>query len=508
MCGFFATQVLGDQKYLSEVLEQHLRFRGPDYFSGILEYNGWLIAHARLSIIEMSTYSNQPYETSNGVLLYNGEILNFKELAQKYDLEHFNSDTVVLATLIDNQQLNLEELEGFFSFIYIDNKGLLKYCAKDKFGVKPLYFSANKDGEYTICSEPIVIRKYLDLPVDPNAVEEYKYFRAPIITGSFFKGIESVRPGTCLVNGKYFDLRSYFNCNTKESVKLSELESSLKFSITQRLISDVPCGLLFSGGIDSNLINELTNHELKRFCSISSIEENIDTIRSREIKTHCEVMEPDQFKALFKRMLRVRGEPLSVPNEVLLANLAKTARRLGIKVLLSGEAADEFFGGYDRIFRYFATHSFDIEQFLMLYCYSNDILGNKRIIEILDEYFDSLNDLSAFEKVRFFFIDYHLPILFRRLDFALMFGGVEGREPLATENIFRCAMQFSQNDLVNADVGKLPLRRLLAEKMGDQFAFLQKVGFPVDVKKIFSDTSEITSYELWQNENLTELKWL
>ena len=112
MCGFFATQVELDKCYLNEILEKHLRFRGPDYYSGILEYQGWLIAHARLSIIENTSSSNQPYLTSNGVLLFNGEILNFAELADKYNVEHLNSDTVLLAKLIESEKLNLSELEG------------------------------------------------------------------------------------------------------------------------------------------------------------------------------------------------------------------------------------------------------------------------------------------------------------------------------------------------------------------------------------------------------------
>ena len=508
MCGFFATQIECDKRSLSEILNKHLRFRGPDYYSGILHYKGWLIAHARLSIIEGSYYSNQPYQTSNGILLFNGEILNFQDLAKKYGINEQKSDTVLLATLIEKNMLFINELEGFFSFVYIDDKGSLQHCVKDKFGVKPLYYNINADGHYTICSEPAVIQKVCGLPVNNDALAEYKYFRAPIISDSYFKNVSSVKPGTCLVDGKYFDIYDCFVDQSYSNVELDEVEEILLRSVSQRLISDAECGLLFSGGVDSNIINEITNHELERFCAISSKEENIDSLRSQEIDTHRVVLEADKFKSLFSKMLQVRGEPLSVPNEVLLANIANLARSRGIKVLLSGEAADEFFGGYDRIFRYFSLNEFNIIKFFELYCYSEAVLDDERIINYFRKYFDKLAGFPAFEKVRFFFVDIHLPLLFRRLDFSLMFGGVEGREPLATESVFRCALCFTEKELMNDHVGKVPLRRLLERKMGYEFAFSQKVGFPVDVKEIFQDTSKHTAYEIWQEANLRELKWL
>ena len=95
-----------------------------------------------------------------------------------------------------------------------------------------------------------------------------------------------------------------------------------------------------------------------------------------------------------------------------------------------------------------------------------------------------------------------MPILFRRLDFSLMAAGIEGREPLANIHTFMQAIKISPSQLMTDGLGKIPLRNIIAKYMGKDFAFSSKVGFPVDLRKVFDYTGNETSYEIWFKENL------
>ena len=107
--------------------------------------------------------------------------------------------------------------------------------------------------------------------------------------------------------------------------------------------------------------------------------------------------------------------------------------------------------------------------------------------------------------VRYFFVKKHLPILFRRLDFSLMFSGIEGREPLASLNMFLLALKCNPNDLFKGALGKLPLRNLAKELISEEFAFSTKVGFPVDLGLIFREVpskDKYENYQVWYDENI------
>jgi asparagine synthase (glutamine-hydrolysing) len=98
-----------------------------------------------------------------------------------------------------------------------------------------------------------------------------------------------------------------------------------------------------------------------------------------------------------------------------------------------------------------------------------------------------------------------MPVLFRRLDFSLMAAGVEGREPLANMHVFLAAVKMNEHSLMAKVLGKVPLRELIAEYMGRDFAYEKKVGFPVDLTKVFENKNNISSYELWFENNLKVL---
>lgn len=506
MCGFFITNVPSLPNNIDDILEESLRFRGPDCSSGLVENNGWKAYHSRLSIIDLSVGNNQPkIDSEGGMLVFNGEILNYKDLGLKYFDREFHSDTDVLSKLLLNNKLKLNELDGFYSFVYINKAGELVHAVRDPFGVKPLFYHQDNNG-ISFCSEPSVLNKIFDCGTNLEAIEEYYATRAPIFSGSYFKDIVSVFPGHCYVSGCHFDAASYLTSYYNSNSSINEVKKALKKGITTRLVSDAPVGLLLSRGVDSNLLRHMGDFD-KYYTIGFKGDEDIEYLKGQNIygltAIHCS---PEEYKKAFEYLLELRGEPMSVPNEVLLYIISTKAADDGVKVLLSGEGADEFFGGYDRIFKWAQNATnFDLDGFLHMYCYlapkkdSNLYLKFKTL-------FDSQNFESTFEAVRWFFIRYHMPILFRRLDFSLMAAGVEGREPIANMHTFLEAIKFTSEELMGEKLGKTPLRELISEYMGKGFAYESKVGFPVDLTKVFENKQGLSSYELWFKENLKVLK--
>ncbi|KZM44892.1 asparagine synthetase [Marinomonas sp. SBI22] len=505
MCGLFVSNNPSVNASSLSTISACLKFRGPDSSSGLVFHHKWSLYHSRLSIIDVSEQENQPvFDNMGGVLVFNGEILNYKELGLKYFNKEYFSDSKLLSDLLASKKLNVNELDGFFAFVYIDELGAVKKICRDRFGVKPLFYYEDS-GYITIASEPRVFKELFNTKVNENAISEYYATRSPIFSGSFFEGVNSVIPGSCLISGTYFDCQDFILESYKNNSE-KELEDIIVKSISSRLVADTPVGLLLSRGIDSNLLKELGSFD--SFYSIGFPgDADIEYLKSKEIDNLTIVeCNNEQYLESFNYLLKLRGEPMSVPNEVLLYRLAKVASKDGVKVLLSGEGADEFFGGYDRIFNWAAnTEHFNLDDFLSLYCYIPPD-KNSKLYQKFFNLFDLVKFKTTFEIVRWFFIRYHMPILFRRLDFSLMAAGVEGREPLANHHIFEIAINYCKDELMCKNLGKAPLRQLLMKYLGKDFAYESKVGFPVDLRKVFTNSDNKTSYDLWFQENLKVLK--
>jgi len=486
------------------VIERNLRFRGPDGSSGLIKQNGWASYHSRLSIIDLTEGTNQPVINKDcSQLVFNGEILNYQELGHKYFNKNYSSDTFLLNDLIVNDLLNLNELDGFFAFVFIDDRGELKYACRDKFGVKPLFYYKHDD-QIAFSSEPNVLKDLFDLAVNKLALQEYRAFRAPIFQGSFFQGVEQIGPGCCYKNGQYFSIEDELLTQKvdESSNLLNDVEAALEEGVSSRCVSDVPIGLLLSKGIDSNLIR-FTGHFQRLYSVGFSGDEDIEYLAKAKVPNLTILrIQKEQFRKAFAHLLTLRKEPMSVPNEVMLYLIACEAKRDGVKVLLSGEGADEFFGGYDRVFTWAKNAEFfDLDVFLSLYAY-DEVSQESQLYYRLKHLFSECHITEPFEIVRWFFMRFHMPVLFRRLDFALMAAGVEGREPIANCHLFDICKNLTSSLLMSEGLGKKPLRDLLARHMGNGFAFEKKVGFPVDLTEIFDNPKGLSSYDLWFERNL------
>ena len=505
MCGLFISNNPEINLSSLNIIEKTLRFRGPDCSSGLIEHLGWKAYHSRLSIIDINSGVNQPViDKQGGLLVFNGEILNYKELGQKYFKHNYTSDSILLSDLLAYDKLSLDELDGFFAFVYVAANGHIKNAARDCFGVKPLFF--HQVGQYiSFSSEPNTLKQLFNSEINSAAIKEYKATRAPIFSGSYFENINTVEPGCCFIQGEYFNCLNYLSGDYID-FDLNKLKNALKKGLETREVSDAPIGLLLSKGIDSNLLKEMGKFD--KFYSIGfKGDADIEYLKSQNIAGLTSIeCEAEDYANDFEFLLNLRGEPMSVPNEVLLYKVSKQAAQDGIKVLLSGEGADEFFAGYDRIFKWASvSKEFDLNVFLNMYCYIPPKKDSK-LYQMFKELFASKVFVNTFETVRWFFIRYHMPVLFRRLDFSLMAAGIEGREPIANMHVFEQAVKISAQVLMGDIVGKLPLREIISQYKGDTFAYEKKVGFPVDIAKIFENKKQLSSYDLWFDENLKVLK--
>ena len=270
MCGLAA--IFGSsqsKKTDTEKMISLIAHRGPDH-QGFFHEEDISMGSCRLSIFDFSDKGNMPMSDKSGrfTIIYNGEIYNFKELKKKYNLiTRSNSDTEILLELFAKLNLDcLKHLNGIFAFIIFDNLEKKVYCARDRLGVKPLYYS-NKGNSFYFCSEiKGLLNVTKNISINFEAVEMYlatSFY--DYSSNSFYKQISQVEQSTCLV----FDMRKndkkifkYWDLNeTDETIDSFEsLDNHFVNSLSLQQQSDTNVGLNVSTGIDSNLMISYLNH--------------------------------------------------------------------------------------------------------------------------------------------------------------------------------------------------------------------------------------------------------
>jgi len=361
MCGF--TGWFDPHPQTKEVLEQMTRalaHRGPDD-SGIY-YDGPIgLGHRRLAIIDLAA-SLQPMTMGRYVLAYNGELYNFRELRRELEsLGHrfrTEGDTeVLLQALIEWGEGVLPRLQGMFAFAFWDGETLL--LARDHLGVKPLYIC--RDGERLLFASEI--KALLEHPevsreIDPNAIGLYlecQYIPAP---HSIFRQIRKLPAAHYLrltkghLEQKRYWTPSYLpKFELDEETALEQLEVELRRSVKSMLVADVPIGAFVSGGIDSSLVAALMQAESSQKVKLFSIAlDHIDGEQkyAAQVASHLGaefhplmVHSSDLIGALDQSFDEPFGDQAALPT-LLLSKLTRES----VKVVLTGEGADEVFAGY------------------------------------------------------------------------------------------------------------------------------------------------------------------
>ncbi|UXE67977.1 MAG: asparagine synthase (glutamine-hydrolyzing) [Chryseotalea sp. WA131a] len=377
ICGFFKFNGNVDEsdRPIIEKMNSKLIHRGPDAQEHQLLDNVAL-GFSRLSIIGLNN-GMQPITNEDGslVLICNGEIFNYIELREELQNKghrfRTSSDVEVILHLYEDHSMNfLNELNGQFAFALYDKQKQRLFCARDQMGITPLFFTV-VDSTFVFASEIKAILQHPAVPrkVDLTGLDQIFTFAGLVSPRTMFQGISSLENGHyivihsdgCVRIEEYWDLNypdGEVRMNGKpEQQYIEELEELFENSIRLRLRSDVPSGLYLSGGLDSSMIT-MKVHQLhptveKEVFSIdfvdSTYSESIyQKLVARESNSHLN-QKTFFFKDIIERLpLSIYHSecPIKETYNTASLSLSEDVRAKGIKVILSGEGADEFFAGY------------------------------------------------------------------------------------------------------------------------------------------------------------------
>ena len=487
-CSDKAQNIFNVNKFLSH--------RGPDD-KGFYNDENIALAFNRLSIIDIEK-GNQPVIFDEIISIFNGEIYNFKEIKEELKSKNYvfksNSDSEVIPIAFKHWGLDfINKLDGMFAISIYDKKNKKVYLIRDRVGVKPLYYSRfNNTILFSSELKGIINYPGFEKEINFTAIKSYLAFRYPTNGKNiFFKNINRVDPGSYIeidLLNKNVRERTYWKIpqikednNTKdEKTYFEELNSLLDKSVKNHLVSDVPVGVLLSGGLDSSLLAAIAskklNYNLQTY-SVSFDEKKYDEsekakkvsnyIRSKHLDVR---INKDNFLKNLEEIIKVRDTPVSIPHEYPLYLLSKEIKKT-VKVVLSGEGADEFFGGYSRvqkspfdfkkstylkkylnnnifkkIFSIDRNFNFNKENFSEFFfhrynwfkfneideIFSKDVKSHIKDEEVFKPWIDVLNENKnnhLYNKTLSLFQRNHLQCLLERLDILTMAHSVEARVP-------------------------------------------------------------------------------
>ncbi len=374
MCGIVALYVAGNDRVDRSVLLQMrdiMSHRGPDD-SGVFCQGPVGLGHRRLSIIDLET-GHQPMSDASGDvwLVFNGEIYNFQDLrrelvASGYPFKTKSDTEVILALYRRDGEEFVERLNGIFAIAIWDSRDKTLLLVRDRVGVKPLYVWRNA-GLVAAASEvkALLAHPRIRAEVDLEAIPEYLAFRQLAGKRTLFRGVEVVAPGEIMkVKNGMVRTRRYWTlppCGEPESTEpddlLERLDDLLRDAAQKQMISDVPIGTFASGGVDSSLVTkyvaEKSGPHLNTFC-IGLTDPELDERSYAELvakRTQSEhrnlLVESRQLADCLPSVVWHHDEPLTHPNTLPIFLLSSMAKQ-HVKVVLTGEGCDEFFGGYPR----------------------------------------------------------------------------------------------------------------------------------------------------------------
>ena len=378
MCGITGLVDLSERRPISESLLRAmngtLSSRGPDG-EGFHFEPGVGLGHRRLSIIDLEGGKQPLYnEDQSVVVTFNGEIYNFMEiettLVQRGHKFRTRSDTEVIVHAWEEWGVRcLEHFNGMFAFAIWDRRNETLFLARDRLGVKPLYYSELRDGRMAFGSElkALLICPDVERDIDPQAVEEYMAFGYVPDPKTIFRTVRKLEPGAyiCARRGsnratpvRYWDVPLDGERETTGSLSMWEeqLRERLKQAVRKRLVSDVPLGAFLSGGIDSSavvaMMRDIGTDDILT-CSIGFREPRYDESKyaqmvanSKHTNHKSEVVEASDY-SLLDKLVRIYDEPYADSSAIPTYRVCELARR-HVTVALSGDGGDENFIGYRR----------------------------------------------------------------------------------------------------------------------------------------------------------------
>ena len=549
IAGLYGNFGSADKEKAIASLSVSLAHRGPDG-NGRFQDEDAALVHTRLSIIDLSENGNQPFfnESKSLVLICNGEIYNYQPLRAELIKKghHFTStsDSEVILHLYEEHQDDpmklLSRLTGMFAFALWDTGRKRLFIARDRIGIKPLYYSY-AGGRLIFSSEvlPIIKTGLTDSAIDHTSL--YEYFLTGSVPGpnTIYAEVKCVEPGHFLIaedgrltDEEYWDIPAGVKKWQDEAEVLDAVDNLLREVVKDHLVADVPVGTFLSAGVDSSLITAMAVEHHPGIHSFTASfpgePEDEGTMAADTAKklgtTHHSYELTSNFFSDFELQYKDMDQPFAISSALSLGRIAKVARQL-VKVVLSGDGADELFGGYFRhelpqrpsFLKYIPKGIRSIalsagakltgkeslvrlrdnlaltegEKFLakmaiakpagVLALFSPGIaaqIDTKRLVKRLNSLIERRKQHD--ELSRILYVDMKTTLvdeMLTKCDRMTMINGVEGRVPFLDHRVVELAFSIPSIYKRRDGVGKVILRQLLAKKLGSELAYRKKTGF-------------------------------
>ena len=541
MCGFvgFCSKNVKDKNVIKEMNNQIIH-RGPDsdgyYFDKDVNFG-----FRRLSIIDLHEGS-QPIlnESGDTAIIFNGEIYNYQELreglvAKGYKFKTHTDTEVILHGYEEyGEEGILAKLRGMFAFTIWDSKKEKLFGARDHFGIKPYYY-ALLDGDLLFGSE---VKSFLKYPkfkkaVNEKALKHYLVFQYNPLEETFFKGVKKLRPGHYYIyeNGK-MEIKTYYNLTLdyKDMTfdeAVGKIEKEVEESVKYHKISDVEVGSFLSGGVDSSYVVATAlpdktfsvGFDNKGFNETMYAKELSDSLG---IKNFAKLITPDEFFEGINKVQYYSDEPHANLSSVPLYFLSKLASEQ-VKVVLSGEGADELFAGYNeyadalpqRMYRklpfslrhklylkYKDRKHFRGQTIILKYGQKvedryigpaeimTDELANSIVTskyknsetsrDLTKKYYDEVKNMDDVSKR--LYLDMKMWIvedILLKADKMTMANSIELRVPLLDKKMWELARTIPVRHKVHNEITKYAFRRAAKNKLPEDWAKRRKLGFVV-----------------------------
>jgi asparagine synthase (glutamine-hydrolysing) len=373
MCGFIgcvhekAQNYRDDQKQQFKNMNDLITHRGPDddgfYYDDHIQFG-----FRRLSIIDIES-GHQPltYENERYWIIFNGEIYNYVELREELLKEglHFStsSDTEVILALYSHiKEKAVEKLRGMFAFVIWDKQEQKLIGARDPFGIKPFFYCEEGERTFFASEKKSILLAQEDNLLNYDALQHYLTYQFVPEPGTMTEGIKKLEPGHYFTKkiGSPMEIKKYWKAHFKpvnqtEADFIKEIKDVLFDSVKVHMRSDVPVGSFLSGGIDSSIIASIAKEfhpAIKTFSvgfernGFSEIDVAKETAEKLGVENISYVITPEEYMNEVPKIMWHMDDPLADPACVPLYFVAREARK-HVTVVLSGEGADELFGGYN-----------------------------------------------------------------------------------------------------------------------------------------------------------------
>lgn len=545
MCGFvgFTNAIDNSNKVLGEMMDK-IRHRGPDSEGRYID-ECIAMGFRRLSIIDITDSGDQPIfnEDKSKVLFFNGEIYNYREIRKELEEKghkfttNTDSETLIHGYEEFGEKL-LDRLRGMFAFVIWDKEKKELFGARDFFGIKPFYY-ATMNGTFMFGSE---IKSFLVHPafvkeLNAAALENYLTFQYSPTNETFFRNVYKLPPAHCF---KYrdgrLDIKRYwdvhFNADEKPDMDMwvDRISDTFKNSVEAHKIADVEVGSFLSSGVDSSYAASVANVDKTFTVGFGEDEKYNEIGWAKEFSKYIgkenisKVITPEEYWNNIRKIQYHMDEPLADPSCIALYFVCSTAAQY-VKVVLSGEGADEIFGGYNIYKEPLGSHAYkslpkfirkgigsaaeklppkrgvnflvrngkELEERFIGNAYMFSPRDRKKLLKITTDapdptaitapFYAKVRDKDDITKMQY--LDLHLWMagdILLKADKMSMANSLELRVPFLDKEVMALAEQIPWQYRVSTENTKLAMRKAALRAAPPKTANKKKLGFPVPIR--------------------------